>query len=218
MNYLPRLSEDTIRATLDDGKIAILYGPRQVGKTTLSPHIAHSIDPSYRYWNCDEPDVAQALSGKTSTELGRILGTSGIVVIDEAQNCTYVQLKMLLTRLGWHSTMVVTGDPNQSDLLPELSGLGPVADRLQEVGNIAVVRLAERDIVRHPLVARIVDRARRGRLPLLDGGRALIDSTYVDNAATGIVAALHCAPEAHGRAFVITNGEPRPVGELLAGI
>ncbi len=68
------------------------------------------------------------------------------------------------------------------------------------------------------LVARIVDRARRGRLPLLDGGRALIDSTYVDNAATGIVAALHCAPEAHGRAFVITNGEPRPVGELLAGI
>ncbi|MCR2812926.1 NAD-dependent epimerase/dehydratase family protein [Microbacterium sp. zg.Y1090] len=68
------------------------------------------------------------------------------------------------------------------------------------------------------LVGRIVDRARRGRLPLLDGGRALIDSTYVDNAATGIVAALHRADEAHGRAFVITNGEPRPVGELLAGI
>ncbi|MCR2784181.1 MULTISPECIES: NAD-dependent epimerase/dehydratase family protein [unclassified Microbacterium] len=68
------------------------------------------------------------------------------------------------------------------------------------------------------LVGRIVDRARRGRLPLLDGGRALIDSTYIDNAATGIVAALHRADEAHGRAFVITNGEPRPVGELLAGI
>lgn len=68
------------------------------------------------------------------------------------------------------------------------------------------------------LVGRILDRARRGRLPLLDGGRALIDSTYVDNAATGIVAALHRADIAHGRAFVITNGEPRPVGELLAGI
>jgi nucleoside-diphosphate-sugar epimerase len=68
------------------------------------------------------------------------------------------------------------------------------------------------------LVGRILDRARRGRLPLLDGGRALIDSTYVDNAATGIVAALHRAETAHGRAFVITNGEPRPVGELLAGI
>ena len=54
---------------------------------------------------------------------GRTLNNA-FVVIDEAQNCTYVQLKMLLTRLGWHSTMVVTGDPNQSDLLPELSGLG----------------------------------------------------------------------------------------------
>lgn len=68
------------------------------------------------------------------------------------------------------------------------------------------------------LVGRILDRARRGRLPLLDGGRALIDSTYVDNAATGIVAALLRAEGAHGRAFVITNGEPRPVAELMAGI
>ncbi|RWZ68037.1 NAD-dependent epimerase/dehydratase family protein [Labedella populi] len=68
------------------------------------------------------------------------------------------------------------------------------------------------------LVDRIVDRARRGRLPLLDGGTALIDSTYVDNAATGIVAALHRAEEAHGNAYVITNGEPRPVGDLLVGI
>jgi nucleoside-diphosphate-sugar epimerase len=68
------------------------------------------------------------------------------------------------------------------------------------------------------LVERIVDRARRGRLPLLDGGTALIDSTYVDNAATGIVGALHRADVAHGNAYVITNGEPRPVGDLLAGI
>lgn len=68
------------------------------------------------------------------------------------------------------------------------------------------------------LVERIVDRARRGRLPLLDGGTALIDSTYVDNAASAIVAALHRADVAHGNAYVVTNGEPRPVGDLLAGI
>jgi len=55
---------------------------------------------------------------------GRTLNNA-FVVIDEAQNCTYMQLKMLLTRLGWNSTMVVTGDPNQSDLLPGISGLGP---------------------------------------------------------------------------------------------
>ena len=60
---------------------------------------------------------------------------------------------MLLTRLGWNSTMVVTGDPNQSDLLPELSGLATVAERLEQVDDIAVVRLADVDIVRHPLVA-----------------------------------------------------------------
>ena len=60
---------------------------------------------------------------------------------------------MLLTRLGWHSTMVITGDPNQSDLLPGVSGLGDVADRLEAVAGIAVVRLRDVDIVRHPLVA-----------------------------------------------------------------
>lgn len=68
------------------------------------------------------------------------------------------------------------------------------------------------------LVARIVARARRGRLPLLNGGTALIDTTYIDNAASGITAALRRAEVAHGRAFVLTNGEPRPVGDLLAGI
>jgi phosphate starvation-inducible PhoH-like protein len=86
---------------------------------------------------------------------GRTLNNA-FVVIDEAQNCTYVQLKMLLTRLGWNSTMVVTGDPQQSDLLPGISGLGDVAQKLEALPNIAVVRLADRDIVRHPLVAEML--------------------------------------------------------------
>jgi len=68
------------------------------------------------------------------------------------------------------------------------------------------------------LVGRIVDRARSGRLPVLDSGAALIDTCYVDNAATAMVAALHRAEAVHGQAYVVTNGEPRPVGELLAGI
>lgn len=68
------------------------------------------------------------------------------------------------------------------------------------------------------LIARVVARARRGTLPLLDGGTALIDSTYVDNAASGIVAALDRVEAVSGRAYVLTNGEPRPVGDLLAGI
>ena len=68
------------------------------------------------------------------------------------------------------------------------------------------------------LVARIVDRASRGRLPLLGHGAALIDTTYIDNAASAIAAALERAPEVHGNSYVVTNGEPRPVAELLAGM
>ena len=86
---------------------------------------------------------------------GRTLNNA-FVVLDEAQNCTYAQLKMLLTRLGWHSTMIVTGDPNQSDLLPGVSGLAEVANRFEALDNIAVVRLSDVDIVRHPLVAEML--------------------------------------------------------------
>ncbi len=70
------------------------------------------------------------------------------------------------------------------------------------------------------LVGRIVERARVGRLPLLDSGAALIDTLYVDNAASAMVAALGRATDegVHGNAYVVTNGEPRPVAELLAGI
>ncbi len=78
---------------------------------------------------------------------------NAFIIIDEAQNCTYAQLKMLLTRLGWHSTMVFTGDPDQSDLLTGMSGLSEIARRLQPLEGISVVQLDEEDVVRHPLVA-----------------------------------------------------------------
>ncbi len=83
---------------------------------------------------------------------GRTLNNA-FIVIDEAQNCTYGQIKMLLTRLGWHSTMVLTGDPDQTDLLPGMSGLAEIATRLEALPDLAVVRLQDKDIVRHPLVA-----------------------------------------------------------------
>ena len=86
---------------------------------------------------------------------GRTLNNS-FVLIDEAQNCTYGQLKMLLTRLGWHSTMVITGDPDQTDLLPELSGLGTIGRKLEGLDDVAVVRLTDKDVVRHPLVGRML--------------------------------------------------------------
>jgi phosphate starvation-inducible PhoH-like protein len=87
---------------------------------------------------------------------GRTLNNA-FVVIDEAQNCTYQQLKMLLSRLGWHSTMVVTGDPAQSDLLEGLSGLYDIAKKLETNGNIGSIYLKQDDIVRHPLVAEMLE-------------------------------------------------------------
>jgi nucleoside-diphosphate-sugar epimerase len=65
------------------------------------------------------------------------------------------------------------------------------------------------------LVGRIVDRARAGRLPLIGSGAALIDTTYVDNAADALVAAADVCGPVHGEAFVVSNGEPRTVGEVL---
>ncbi|MBB2988152.1 NAD-dependent epimerase/dehydratase family protein [Terracoccus luteus] len=68
------------------------------------------------------------------------------------------------------------------------------------------------------LVARLVDRARSGRLPVVGTGAALIDSTYVTNAVEALVAAVDRCESAHGRAVVVSNGEPRPVAELVADI
>lgn len=66
------------------------------------------------------------------------------------------------------------------------------------------------------LVARLVDRARSGRLPVLGRGAALIDTTYVDDAASALVAAVAaCGPDAHGEALVVSGGHPRPVAEIL---
>jgi nucleoside-diphosphate-sugar epimerase len=68
------------------------------------------------------------------------------------------------------------------------------------------------------LVGRIVERARAGRLFTIGSGAALIDSTYVTNAADALVAAVDHCPELDGQALVVSNGEPRPVAELLASI
>jgi len=68
------------------------------------------------------------------------------------------------------------------------------------------------------LIARLVDRARRSRLPVIGSGAALIDTTYVSNAVDAFVAALDRCEQVHGQALVVTNGEPRPIAELLGAI
>jgi phosphate starvation-inducible PhoH-like protein len=87
---------------------------------------------------------------------GRTLAHA-FVILDEAQNCTSAQMKMFLTRLGEDSRMVVTGDPSQSDLpggKPE--GLKEALANLSHVEGVAIAHFSDKDVVRHPLVSRIV--------------------------------------------------------------
>jgi phosphate starvation-inducible PhoH-like protein len=79
------------------------------------------------------------------------------VILDEAQNTTPVQMKMFLTRLGFGSTCVVTGDITQIDLpRGTMSGLSHALKILKDVPGVAVVQFSEEDVVRHPLVSRII--------------------------------------------------------------
>ncbi len=88
---------------------------------------------------------------------GRTLNDS-FIILDEAQNTTREQMQMFLTRLGYGSRMVVTGDITQIDLpRDQRSGLVAVPDVLEGIEDIAFVRLDRRDVVRHRLVQRIVD-------------------------------------------------------------
>lgn len=85
------------------------------------------------------------------------------VILDEAQNCTTEQMLMVLTRLGEHSRMVVTGDPDQSDLKRgQPHGLDHALRVLDGVDGIAIVRFGPQDVVRHPLVGRIAQAWDRG--------------------------------------------------------
>jgi phosphate starvation-inducible PhoH-like protein len=88
---------------------------------------------------------------------GRTLARAA-VSLDEAQNATVAQTKMFLTRLGEGAHMAVTGDPSQSDLpAGETSGLSDALSLLEGVEGVAVSRFTAADVVRHPLVGRIID-------------------------------------------------------------
>jgi phosphate starvation-inducible PhoH-like protein len=87
---------------------------------------------------------------------GRTLNDS-FIILDEAQNTTPEQMKMFLTRLGFNSRMVITGDITQIDLPTGTSGLRAALDILSEVEDMSVSYLTSDDVVRHSLVARIID-------------------------------------------------------------
>jgi phosphate starvation-inducible PhoH-like protein len=88
---------------------------------------------------------------------GRTL-SDAFIILDEAQNTTPQQMKMFLTRFGMRARMVICGDPNQTDLPPGVnSGLADAVSKLERIPRIATVRFSAADVVRHPLVGKIVE-------------------------------------------------------------
>jgi phosphate starvation-inducible PhoH-like protein len=125
-----------------------------------------------------DPDGVQRLIDRGSIEIlplafmrGRTLNSS-FIILDEAQNTTPEQMKMFLTRIGFGSKAVVTADDTQVDLSEGRSGLDGLEDLLSGIEDLAFVRLGQRDVVRHRIVAEIVaayeragpGRARMGRV------------------------------------------------------
>ena len=88
---------------------------------------------------------------------GRTL-SDAVVILDEAQNTTSAQIKMFLTRMGWNTKMIVTGDTTQIDLpSSQKSGLIEAMSSLKNVKGIEFINMNQKDIVRHKLVTRIVN-------------------------------------------------------------
>jgi len=143
-------------------------GPAGTGKTFLAGDLQAKVDPYLRplfdaLHDMLEPErVSQHLErgvievAPLAFMRGRSLNDS-FIILDEAQNTSPEQMKMFLTRLGFNSKMVVTGDITQIDLPPEHdSGLVVVADILKDVEGIEFVRFGGEDVVRHKMVQRIV--------------------------------------------------------------
>jgi len=96
VNIIKRQIQDQIEKSLFQGKIVIVYGARQVGKTTLVKEIQKKYSNESTYLNCDEIDIRQALEDRTSTELKGILGNKKLVIIDEAQRVKNIGLTLKL--------------------------------------------------------------------------------------------------------------------------
>jgi phosphate starvation-inducible PhoH-like protein len=131
---------------------------------TLTDKIDPYLRPLYDALNeMMDPDIVPKLLAAGTIEVaplaymrGRTLNDS-FIVLDEAQNTTPEQMKMFLTRLGFGSRMVVTGDITQVDLPTASSGLRLVTRVLKDIDDIYFARLTSDDVVRHTLVGRIVD-------------------------------------------------------------
>ncbi|MGB1894524.1 MAG: PhoH family protein [Candidatus Puniceispirillaceae bacterium] len=129
-------------------------------KEKVDPYLRPLYDALYDMMPSDKVDRMIASGEIEIAPLAFMRGrtlSNAFVIIDEAQNTTPVQMKMVLTRLGEESRMAITGDLSQIDLPSgQLSGLSDAVNRLDNVKGIGITRLSGEDVVRHPVVARIL--------------------------------------------------------------
>jgi len=118
---IKRTLQDRIEKFLFKGKIIILYGARQVGKTTLVKEIIKKYPDDSLYLNCDEPDIRASLSSRTSTELKAFLGNKRIVVIDEAQQVKDISISLKLIVDNFPDVQVIATGSSSFELSDRLS-------------------------------------------------------------------------------------------------
>lgn len=118
MDKYTRGIENQIKSTLQLGKVAIIYGARQVGKTTLAKKIASQSypDSEFRYLNCDEPDVVESLSGKNSVELASIIGQNKVLIIDEAQRVENIGITIKILHETFPDLKIIVTGSSSIDL------------------------------------------------------------------------------------------------------
>ena len=130
-------------------------------KEKVDPYLRPLYDALY---DCMPPEQVERRLASGEIEIapiafmrGRTLADS-FIILDEAQNTTPMQMKMFLTRFGQNSRMVICGDPNQTDLPGGVtaSGLNDAVGKLEGIESLSVVRFTTADVVRHPIVGRIV--------------------------------------------------------------
>ncbi|MCK9171490.1 MAG: AAA family ATPase [Treponema sp.] len=107
---IERLLEKTILEKLPKGKIIVLVGPRQVGKTTLLKSVLQKRGKRALFWNCDEPDIREILQNATSTRLKNLAGNAELIIIDEAQRIKDIGITIKLMAENFSGVQVaVTG-------------------------------------------------------------------------------------------------------------
>ena len=121
MDQYSRAIQPAIEQAMFKGKALVLYGARQVGKTTLIRAVQGKYAASALYLNCDEPDIRSALSDKTSTELRRLMGSKTVILIDEAQRVKNIGLTLKLMVDNFPQIQVIATGSSSFDLSNDIS-------------------------------------------------------------------------------------------------